>query len=970
MLVNGDTEVEPDETFTVFLIENSNPFTQALGTIVTDDFDIPVNAAPSFTKGAEQTVLEDAGSVTVAGWATAISAGPVSEAGQTLTFNVTVNTNAPLFASGPSIDATSGDLTFTPADDANGTATITVTLSDDGGIANSGVDESAAQQFTIAVTAVNDAPSFAKGADQTVLEDVGAVTVAGWATAISAGPADESGQVLTFDVTANSNPSLFASGPSIDGTSGDLTYTPADDANGTATITVRLADDGGIADGGADTSGEQTFVVNVTAVNDVPVFALVDDPAVDEDSGPQTVTEFASGISAGPADEAGQILGFAVVNDNPSLFSAPPSIDPVTGDLTYTSALNANGTAAITVTLADDGGTANGGIDTSPTESFTITVYPVNDPPVAHAGPNQLLECAGALTVAVIDGSQSFDVDGDVLTFQWVLVGPPVVVLGAGGNPAIAVGFGVNTVQLEVSDNEYSDTDDLVVEIEDTTDPVLTVVGDDPLLLELGTLYADPGATAADICDGDLTAAIGVNSTGVDPTAEGLYTVSYSVSDGAGNPASASRAVQVVVTPNSYVLISTNSMALKEANVNSGFVGVTDFGEKPFLKHRVELSLEKTFTAESSRVSAPRVHVGNKVTIAGTLVYTELVKEHKKAEIATKQQVGSGHWPLFSVFGLPVFETGVPGSEKIEVRKKKKDDSIVELVPGAYGVIKVKKNGTLVFTGGVYEIQSLKAEHETQVYFEAATTLLVAGTVEIGEKSYFGPAPEATIDASDILVYVEGLARDDGRSGDGKSKDGNSKDGNSKDGDSKDGDSRDRAPRNRTVVDVGGKVIFKGNVYANGTVDLHHKTTFTGSVIGQNVDVEHDVDLFLQSGWKTPGAVYDPPPVVVAAKRLAAGKVGGVPEEARDSVLNYPNPFNATTQIAYHLAQSGEVSLVVYNMMGQVVRVLVREHQLAGFHQMEWNGRDDGGRSVASGLYLYRFASGEVVRTNRMIMLK
>jgi hypothetical protein len=68
--------------------------------------------------------------------------------------------------------------------------------------------------------------------------------------------------------------------------------------------------------------------------------------------------------------------------------------------------------------------------------------------------------------------------------------------------------------------------------------------------------------------------------------------------------------------------------------------------------------------------------------------------------------VGSGHWPLFSVFGLPVFETGVPGSEKIEVRKKKKDDSIVELVPGAYGVIKVKKNGILVFTGGVYEIQS------------------------------------------------------------------------------------------------------------------------------------------------------------------------------------------------------------------------------------------------------------------------
>ena len=84
VLVNGDTEVEPDETFTVFLVEGFNPFAQALGTIVTDDFDIPVNAAPSFTKGAEQTVLEDAGSVTVAGWATAISAGPGALYGQLL----------------------------------------------------------------------------------------------------------------------------------------------------------------------------------------------------------------------------------------------------------------------------------------------------------------------------------------------------------------------------------------------------------------------------------------------------------------------------------------------------------------------------------------------------------------------------------------------------------------------------------------------------------------------------------------------------------------------------------------------------------------------------------------------------------------------------------------------------------------------------------------------------------------------
>ena len=89
----------------------------------------------------------------------------------------------------------------------------------------------------ITVTAVNDAPSFTKGADQTVAEDAGAQTVTGWATAISAGPANESGQTVAFEVTGNTNAGLFSAGPSVSPT-GTLTYTPAANQNGTATITA------------------------------------------------------------------------------------------------------------------------------------------------------------------------------------------------------------------------------------------------------------------------------------------------------------------------------------------------------------------------------------------------------------------------------------------------------------------------------------------------------------------------------------------------------------------------------------------------------------------------------------------------------------------------------------------------------------------------------------------------------------
>src|SRR6185369_9464144 len=100
---------------------------------------------------------------------------------------------------------------------ANGTATVSVSLKDDGGTANGGVDTTT-QTFNITVNAVNDAPSFTKGADQAVNNNAGAQTVAGWATAISPGAANESGQTLTFQVINNSNPTLFSAGVAVSST--------------------------------------------------------------------------------------------------------------------------------------------------------------------------------------------------------------------------------------------------------------------------------------------------------------------------------------------------------------------------------------------------------------------------------------------------------------------------------------------------------------------------------------------------------------------------------------------------------------------------------------------------------------------------------------------------------------------------------------------------------------------------------
>lgn len=116
------------------------------------------------------------------------------------------------------------------------------------------------------------------------------------------------------------------------------------------------------------------------AVNAAPTFTKGNDLFVTEDAGIQSVTAWATNISAGSLAEAGQVLNFVVSNDKTSLFSVQPSITS-DGTLTYTPAANFFGTAVITVQLHDDGGTAGGGVDTSASNTFSITVSPVADTP-------------------------------------------------------------------------------------------------------------------------------------------------------------------------------------------------------------------------------------------------------------------------------------------------------------------------------------------------------------------------------------------------------------------------------------------------------------------------------------------------------------------------------------------------------------------------------------------------------------
>jgi len=85
---------------------------------------------------------------------------------------------------------------------------------------------------------------------------------------------------------------------------------------------------------------------------------------------------------------------------------------------------------------------------------------------------------------------------------------------------------------------------------------------------------------------------------------------------------------------------------------------------------------------------------------------------------------------------------------------------------------------------------------------------------------------------------------------------------------------------------------------------------------------------------------------------------------------NYPNPFNPTTQIGYILDQDGFVELTVYDITGRKIRTLVSENRSAGVYRVIWNGHDDSGKIVNSGVYLYQLRTADEVVSKRMIFVK
>lgn len=358
------------------------------------------NQFPTINAIGNVTINEDSGTQTVS--LTGISDGSVSE---TQVVTVSATSSNPSLIPNPTViytnPNTTGSLNFTPVANASGSSVITVTVND-----NQQSNNIVTQTFTITVNPVNDAPTIAALSDVSINEDASVQTVN--LTGITTGAANES-DTLTVTVSSSNTgliptPTVSYNSPN---STGSISFAPVANAVGTATITVTVNDNQS-----ANNTATRTFIVTVNQVNDTPTIAAISNISVSEDSGAQTVS--LTGISTGNANET-QTLTVTASSSNTGLIPNPTvtyTSPNATGSLSFTPAANANGTATITVTVNDNQSSNN-----IVTQTFIVTVNPVNDAPTLAAISNvSLQENATAQVVNLTGIGTGASNESDTLT--------------------------------------------------------------------------------------------------------------------------------------------------------------------------------------------------------------------------------------------------------------------------------------------------------------------------------------------------------------------------------------------------------------------------------------------------------------------------------------------------------------------------------------------------------------------------
>ena len=165
----------------------------------------------------------------------------------------------------------------------------------------------------------------------------------------------------------------------------------------------------------------------------------------------------------------------------------------------------------------------------------------------------------------------------------------------------------------------------------------------------------------------------------------------------------------------------------------------------------------------------------------------------------------------------------------------------------------------------------------------------------------------------------------------------------------------------RAGTDPGGRVkLYTPNPYEGGSSVSHWDKSASPSLLmepaitsGLSSDVDLTLTHFEDIGWLDARLTASPELITVSALHQ-----------------NAPNPFNPITTISFELDRNGPASIEIFDIAGRRVKTLLNQDLGAGNHHVMWNGRDDAGRTVASGVYVYRLKTANMELSRRMVLLK
>ena len=856
--------------------------------------------------------------------------------------------NLPGFASFADLGGGVGELTLAPTfSDGGSYADIVITATDP--VLPNPTDS---ETIAISVNEVNQAPVLDPIGNQSVNEgDLELVTV-------TATDPDLTTPILTASNLPLSGFATFVD--NLNGT-GTLTLAPTFSDGGSYAGIVITASDGSLTD-------DETIAISVNLVNRAPVVASIGNQSVNE--GDVEVVNVSATDPDGdiPTLSASNLPSFAIFTPLPGGGAGQLTLSPTFSD--------AGSYSGIVITATDP-------IAPNPTgsETIAISVNAVNLAPILNAIGNQSVNEGDVEVVAV----SAIDPDGN-----------PQPLLSAANLPSFAtfadLGGGNGTLTLAPTFSDGGSYSGIVITAKDATDPtslvtetiaisaneinpppVLAAVGDQQLdegaILDVAVSATDPDGTVPLLSAANLpvfasftTGGGGTGNLHLEPGFQdaGVYpNVEIIATDALDPGLTTTELITITVNEalNLSVITGGHKVIIgKNANI-SGDILSGDGVKILKGKKKAPGEIDGSIVAEGNAAIHKDNHVSGDVTLGGEL------KVGKRVVI---DGTVSEHAEVLPVV-LPFIEFPVEGrGRNITIKKKK----TLDLPPNdedhpTYRRLRAGHHSTLILHSGVYNFSDrFVMKHHANLVFD-----LDAGepvTINIKRGLHMGHHTEVVInngDAADVLFNITGPGILNQES---------KQDEDDDDWEGEDdkhvkikGTKRDRDRHRRLASRILHKSVFQGTIVSpRGKVRVGHHTAVKGALIAYKVRIHHHVEF---SGVLANHLEFSGPPP--AAKMIADWQEESWPEDF-EFPPNYPNPFNPETTIPFAVPDVVYVSIEIFDILGQRVKTLVDREMNAGTYSVVWNGRDDAGRDVASGVYLYRIVAGEFAAKRRLLLVR